>query len=222
MLICAKALENTTKATADKGEYSRLTQPTLRVHCLSEPQKLLSKRTPHPTALRLFYARNPSGASTRFPFRSMNILKRIFARLFGGASAPTSARIPFKPNEIQYREKYILAVARIVADEESLEMLRDGKFIFLEFGGPSSVHILYFGLCDLSILMTPESDGWSAQQVYVDRGENMWMGEGMEFLFQYLNPLANDPPVIDNGQVLVTWGEYAKVYAHVDTPPVRV
>lgn len=146
-----------------------------------------------------------------------NIIKRFFSKNPKLESDKSDISLPVKITKNQ--EAYIKALLDAVLEEESMQTFKKhGNHVDLEFGDSDTSHILYFGILDLPILMEPNTNGWTAKRVYIDRieGDNEVNAfSEMEFLFQYPNPMRNEKPFNQDG-ISFSWRQFAKVYIPKD------
>ena len=119
--------------------------------------------------------------------------------------------MPFDIGKVRFPEKYISGLLEVIKNEDELRSFEIDQALYLEFGNYSGIHIIYFGICDLYILMEPEKDNWNSSKVYVARmaGERERFDEdGFKFLFRTANSCYGEPNDID-----IEWSEYAYVYS---------
>jgi len=106
-----------------------------------------------------------------------------------------SIHMPISLNKIKKPQLYLEAFICAVNEEDALDDLLDFEAVDLEFGAESSLHVLTVCAIDLSILMTPENDGWKAERVYLgfcQKSKKRLEGSGMVFRFKYPSKIYNE------------------------------
>jgi hypothetical protein len=121
-------------------------------------------------------------------------------------------KLPFDPETVENIHSYLGAIIELIHQEDELQALDvDGEF-YLEYGAKDRLHILYFGVCDLAIMMTPEAGGWRSSRVYLahtdDIQEALSSKYAMTRLFSYSNPHASEPETAD-----FKWAEEVGVFS---------
>lgn len=143
----------------------------------------------------------------------------FFKRLFSKKAAPSDeivVHMLFNISEVRFKEEYMEALFSIVGQETTL---KNNDQFSLEFGTPSTIHIVSFTGNNLYVLMEPENDGWTATKVYLDRftsdkGPNAAYKD-MTFLFNIPNSFYGQKPLVDHG-IEYQWAKYARVYVAGD------
>lgn len=101
-------------------------------------------------------------------------------------------KLPFNLEDVNHPESYLDAMTECIQEADEMSAFNVDSRFYLEYGEIDSVHILYFGICDLGIMMTPELGKWRAQRVYLshmDGIEKIYTEkQAMKKLFSYSNP----------------------------------
>ena len=125
-------------------------------------------------------------------------------------------QLPFDHRKIKDTSKHFKAVMDLITKEDELSSLPIDNQLSLEFGDPSSIHILCFGICDLHMLMQPENDGWSAERVFLSRcavSKQRLKESGMTFLFKFPSTTYGEDPIFMDGHDPIIWDKDAYVYS---------
>lgn len=117
----------------------------------------------------------------------------LFKNLFNRGKQGLFLQLPFDIKGVKHSDKYVNAFNLATTgrvDDYSVSLDNE---VILEFGSEKAVHILYYGICDLSILMQPNNDGWTATEVYISRFESdNDLHKDRELLFLIPNMMANE------------------------------
>lgn len=105
-------------------------------------------------------------------------------------------KFPFDTSTVKNFKSYVekmLNVFEEVGELDVLALYEESTVIecIIDFGSPSSIHILHFFMSDLAVLMTPENNGWTTQRVYLgsfEGYEKIAEKHNLELLFTYPNP----------------------------------
>ncbi len=140
----------------------------------------------------------------------MRFLKKLFSKR-KEPIAEVNLKMPFNFKKVRLREKYLVALLAVIEEEFELDNSQINEEFYLEFGDHSGIHILYFSIGDLYILMEPENDNWKSSKAYVARmvgDKERFEENGFKFLFRIANSCYGEPNDID-----LEWSEYAYVYS---------
>ncbi len=137
----------------------------------------------------------------------MNLLKKLFAKK--PEKKWLQIAMPFNIKAIQHRESYFNELFSVLNKEATVS---NGDEFELLFGSTETTHIIYYCYEDVSILMQPENNGWTATSVWsagMDGSEKIAEKTNMPFLFKFKNPYFGDKQYFDDD---FRWSEYMKVY----------
>ena len=138
----------------------------------------------------------------------------FFKNVFGKRLPPP--KLPFDQRKMKDGMKHFLAIMDLITKEDELSSLPIDNEFSLEFGDPSSIHILCFGICDLYMLMQPENDGWSAERVFLSRcavSKQRLNESGMTFLLKCPNTMYGYQSVYMDDDAPIIWDKDAYVYS---------
>lgn len=122
-----------------------------------------------------------------------------------------AVEMPFDLRSVKAPGDYVKALLEVVEEEGEMDTFDLGGQFYLNFGQKDGVHILYYGTCDLSILMEPTGDGWSGKCVYEARyvgARELLESQGMRLLFKFDNDLYRSDFESDD----IEWTEYVLVF----------
>ena len=126
-------------------------------------------------------------------------------------------KLPFHRREIRHGRKHLAAIMALIQQQDQLGIPTIRNGFSLEFGTPSSTHILCSDTCGLFILMTPETDGWNAEQVFLSRSSlsrKRIKEPEMRSLFKFPNHMYGDETVYMHNGAAIIWEEYVHVYSY--------
>lgn len=128
-------------------------------------------------------------------------------------------KLPFDPTTVENIQSYLAAMIELIHQEDEMRSFDvDGTFA-MEYGSVDRLHILYFGACDLAIMMTPDTGTWRACRVYLAHiegaADTLANKFAMKKLFSYKNPHRSYPQSED-----FKWAEETGVF--VDAPLTKL
>lgn len=121
----------------------------------------------------------------------------------------TNFIMPFKPSELKFPEAYVEVLLGVIKRENPINEMDE---FLLEFGTPSTMHIMCYRPGPLYVQMEPQKNGWSGNLIWVGDYEGAAEdAEDDQMVFQFKFPTPNYVKTPEPNRY--SKAEYTRVYS---------